>query len=122
MPEFSPVSFSEVWERTLRDHPDDIFLIFENLESDTVEWTYSDFNKEVSKVASLLLQHGVQSGDSIHLALANCPVFIAVWLAAVRLGAWIVPSDPMGSAEDLLSHIERTHPKVGFCAKTRSEI
>ena len=122
MPEFSPVSFSEVWERTLRDHPDNIFLIFENLESDTVEWTYSDFNKEVSKVASLLLQHGVQSGDSIHLALANCPVFIAVWLAAVRLGAWIVPSDPMGSAEDLLSHIERTHPKVGFCAKTRSEI
>ena len=32
MPEFSPVSFSEVWERTLRDHPDDIFLIFENPE------------------------------------------------------------------------------------------
>ncbi len=122
MPEFSPVSFSEVWERTLKNHSDDVFLIFENLESDTVKWTYSDFNKEVSKIASLLLKHDVKSGDSIHLALANCPVFIAVWLAAIRLGAWIVPSDPMGSAEDLMSHIERTRPKVGFCAESRSEV
>ena len=122
MPEFSPVSFSEVWERTLKNHSDDVFLIFENLESDTAKWTYGDFNKEVSKIASLLLKHDVKSGDSIHLALANCPVFIAVWLAAIRLGAWIVPSDPMGSAEDLMSHIERTRPKVGFCAKSRSEV
>ena len=122
MPEFSPVSFSEVWERTLKNHSDDVFLIFENSESDTVKWTYSDFNKEVSKIASLLLKHDVKSGDSIHLALANCPVFIAVWLAAIRLGAWIVPSDPMGSAEDLMSHIERTRPKVGFCAESRSEV
>ncbi len=122
MSEFPIVSFSEVWETTVKDFADDVFLIFENLESDTVQWTYSDFNKEVSKIASLLLQYGVKSGDSVHLALANCPVFIAVWLAAIRLGAWIVPSDPMGSSEDLSSHIERTDPKVGFCAKTRSEI
>ncbi len=122
MPEFSPVSFSEVWETTLKNHADDTFLIFENLESDTVQWTYKDFNKEVSKIAGLLLEHGVESGDSVHLALSNCPVFIAVWLAAIRLGAWIVPSDPMGGSEDLSSHIERTSPKVGFCAKTRSEV
>ena len=25
------------------------------------------------------------------------PTFVAVWLAASRLGAWIVPSDPMGA-------------------------
>ncbi|MDG2353165.1 MAG: AMP-binding protein [Acidimicrobiales bacterium] len=122
MPEFSPISFSEVWEMTSKDHADDVFLIFENLENDTVQWTYRDFNKEVSKIAGLLLQNGVEPGDSVHLALANCPVFIAVWLATIRLGAWIVPSDPMGSSEDLSSHIERTDPKVGFCAKTRSEI
>ena len=70
MPEFSPVSFSEVWETTLKNHADDTFLIFENLESDTVQWTYKDFNKEVSKIAGLLLQHGVESGDSVHLALS----------------------------------------------------
>jgi crotonobetaine/carnitine-CoA ligase len=122
MPEFPPVSFSEIWETTVKDHADDVFLIFENLEGLSVKWTYKDFDKEVSKIAGLLLQHGVESGDSVHLALANCPVFIAVWLAAIRLGAWIVPSDPMGSSEDLLSHIERTNPKVGFCAKSRSGI
>ena len=122
MPEFSSVSFSEVWEDTVKDHADDVFLIFENLEGHSVKWTYKEFDKEVSKTAGVLLQHGVERGDSVHLALANCPVFIAVWLAAIRLGAWIVPSDPMGSSEDLSSHIERTNPKVGFCATTRSEV
>ena len=122
MPEFSPISFSEVWQSTVKDHADDVFLIFENLESDSVEWTYKDFDKEVSKIAGLLLKYGVESGDSVHLALANCPVFIAIWIATVRLGAWIVPSDPMGSSEDLSSHIERTNPKVGFCAMARSEV
>jgi len=122
MSEFPIVSFSEVWETTVKDFADDVFLIFENLESRSVEWTYKDFDKEVSKIAGLLLQYGVESGDSVHLALANCPVFIAVWLAAIRLGAWIVPSDPMGSSEDLSSHIGRTNPKVGFCATTRSEV
>ena len=120
--DFSPISFSEVWQNTLEDHAGDVFLIFENLEGHSVEWTYKDFDKEVSKIAGLLLKHGVTSGDSVHLALTNCPVFIAVWLAAIRLGAWIVPSDPMGNSEDLSSQIGRTRPKVGFCATARSEV
>ena len=33
MPEFSSVSFSEVWEGTVKDHADDVFLIFENPET-----------------------------------------------------------------------------------------
>ena len=117
MPEFSPTTFLEVWDKTVENHSNDIFLIFENSDGDSIEWKYGDFDKEVSKTAGVLNQHGVRAGDSVHLALANCPAFISVWLAAVRIGAWIVPSDPMGGSADLASHIERTSPKLGFCAK-----
>jgi len=40
-------------------------------------------------------------------------------IAANRLGAWIVPSDPMGRTPELADHIERTRPVVGFCARDR---
>ena len=33
-----------------------------------------------------------------------------------RLGAWIVPSDPMGTARTA-GHIDRTRPVVGFCPR-----
>ena len=57
----------------------------------------------------------------MHLALTNSPTFIAVWLAASRLGAWIVPSDPMGRTPELAGHIERTRPTVGLCAGARAD-
>ena len=34
MPDYSPVSFSEVWEKTLKNHANDIFLVFENFIKD----------------------------------------------------------------------------------------
>jgi crotonobetaine/carnitine-CoA ligase len=58
----------------------------------------------------------------VHLALTNSPTFVAVWIATVRLGAWIVPSDPMGRTPEFADHIERTEPVVGFCAADRAEV
>jgi crotonobetaine/carnitine-CoA ligase len=54
------------------------------------------------------------------MALANSPAFVAVWLAVVRLGAWVVPSDPMGRASEFEGHIRRTSPVVGICETSRS--
>ena len=70
MPEFSPTTFLEVWDKTVENHSNDIFLIFENSDGDSIEWKYGDFDKEVSKTAGVLNQHGVRAGDSVHLALS----------------------------------------------------
>ncbi|HBL07752.1 MAG TPA: hypothetical protein DDZ64_01365, partial [Acidimicrobiaceae bacterium] len=48
----------------------------------------------VSRVAATLVANGVEPGSPVHMALANCPAFVAVWLAVIRLGAWVVTSDP----------------------------
>ena len=75
-----------------------------------------------ARAGGLLRSCGVRPGSAVHLALTNSPAFVALWLAAANLGAWIVPSDPMSSTPELAGHIERTRPAVGFCAAARADV
>ena len=117
-----PVTFSSVWQRTVELDGDAVFLIFERPDGTTATWTYEQFDAAIGNVAAGLIERGVTPGDSVHLALTNTPAFVALWLAANRLGAWIVPSDPMGKVPELADHIERTKPQAGFCATDRAEV
>ena len=117
-----PVTFTSVWERAVERAGDAVFLVFERPDGAVATWTYQQFDAVVTHVAAGLIQRGVAPGDSVHLALTNTPAFVALWLAANRLGAWIVPSDPLGKVPELADHIERTRPKAGFCSIDRSEV
>lgn len=116
-----PTTFAETWRRAVAAHPRSTFLVFEGPDGAAREWTYREFDAVVARAASFLRGHGVDRADSVHLALTNSPVFVAIWLATVSLGAWVVPSDPMGTAAELAGHVERTRPIVGFCARDRAD-
>lgn len=116
------ITFSAVWERTLERNSDAVFLIFEQPNGTTACWTYQQFDAAVISAAAGLIQRGVAPGDCVHLALTNTPAFVALWIAACRLGAWVVPSDPMAKAPELANHIQRTRPKAGFCAANRADV
>ena len=115
-----PVSFAAVWDRAVARRADETFLVFETPSGDVARWSYGGFDETVDRVAGTLAVLGAEPGAAVHLALTNSPTFIAAWLAASRLGAWIVPSDPMGRAPELAGHIERTRPTVGICAGARA--
>ena len=117
-----PQTFASVWDRAAAERADKPFLIFETPAGDAVRWTYGAFDRAVDRVAAALVRLGARPGRAVHLALTNSPTFVAAWLAAVRLGAWIVPSDPMGRAPELCEHIERTRPAVGLCAEARAGV
>ena len=117
-----PVAFASVWDRAVAGRCDEIFLVFETPSGDVARWSYGDFDEVVDRVAGTFAALGVAPGDAVHLALTNSPTFVAAWLAAVRLGAWIVPSDPMGRTPELAGHIERTRPTVGLCAASRADV
>lgn len=114
------ITFAESWRRTVRRSPDAPFLIFEGPHGTVTEWTYGEFDGVVARTAAFLASQGVASGTAVHLALTNSPAFVALWLATVNLGGWIVPSDPMGSAAELSAHIARTAPVVGVCSIDRA--
>ena len=115
-----PVSFASVWERAVAGRADETFLVFETPSGDVARWSYGDFDEAVDRVAGTLAALGTEPGAAVHLALTNSPTFVAAWLAVSRLGAWIVPSDPMGRTPELAGHIERTRPTVGLCAGVRA--
>ena len=117
-----PVTFASVWDRAVAARPDDTFLVFETPAGDMASWTYGAFDQAVDRAAGTLAALGARPGAAMHLALTNSPTFVAAWLAASRLGAWIVPSDPMGRTPELAGHIERTRPSVGLCAGARAGI
>ncbi len=115
-----PVSFASVWDRAVAGRADETFLIFETPAGAVARWSYGDFDEAVDRVVGTLAASGAEPGAAVHLALTNSPTFVAAWLAASRLGAWIVPSDPMGRTPELAGHIERTRPTVGLCAGARA--
>ncbi len=118
----APVSFAVVWDRAVAGRADETFLIFETPSGDVARWSYGDFDEAVDRVAGTLAALDAGPGSAVHLALTNSPTFIAAWLAASRLGAWIVPSDPMGRTPELAGHMERTRPAVGLCARDRAAV
>ncbi len=144
-------TLSQAWVRAVADRGDHTFLVFERPDGavnssrvtgeggtppvlravkrsgaaqrqEKQTWTYAEFDAEVCRVAKFLVKHGVVPGSSVHVALTNSPTFVAVWLAALGLRAWIVPSDPMGTATELRGHINRTSPVIGFCSNVRAGV
>jgi len=117
-----PDAFAAIWASTVDRQADAMFLVYEGPDGLVSRWTYGQFDEVVSRVAGTLVSNGVEPGSSVHMALANCPAFVAVWLAVIRLGAWVVTSDPMGGEVELRGHIGRTGPVVGICAASRADV
>ena len=114
-------TFAARWDDSVAAHSSRIFLVFQQDDGALASWSYAEFDRHVEQVATRLQEHGVGPGDAVHLALRNCPAFVAIWLAVSRLGAWFVPSDPQSSARDVTVQLERTRPVLGVCATVRSE-
>lgn len=96
------------------------FLVFEDGDGIAREWTYEQFGCAVDVVADRLVQAGLEPGAAVHVCLRNCPMFVAVWLAVAKLGAWFVPVDPTSGARDIARQVARTGARVGVCAETRA--
>ncbi len=116
------ITFAESWRTAVDRAPNAPFLVFEGPDGTASSWTYAEFDTITGRVASFLQEHGVTPDSAVHLALTNSPTFVAVWLAAIRLRAWIVPSDPMATTAELAGHIARTTPTIGFCSRDRAHV
>ena len=114
-------TFQALWETSVAHYGDQSFLAFQDASGDITEWSYQAFDQHVTALAQRLSKAGVTAGDSIHLCLANSPVFVALWLAASRLGAWFVPVDPGSTIRDIENQLRRVKPKVGIYATDRAD-
>jgi len=57
--------------------------------------TYAALESRAARSATRLRELGVETGDRVAVRLPNGPDFVAVWFAALRLGAIVVPLNPL---------------------------
>ena len=115
-------TFAARWRQAVAAAGERPFLRWEDADGRVTDWTYEEFDRLVSIVAGKLVACGVRPGASVHLALANSPAFVSVWLAATLLGVRMIPSDPKATVRELRGHISRTGPTVGICAVERADV
>jgi acetyl-CoA synthetase len=72
-----------------------------------VRLSYAELAERSNRVAIYFRRHGVERGDRILMMLPNCVQIWEVMLAAMKLGACVVPATTLLTPEDVVDRIER---------------
>lgn len=86
--------------RTAATRPDTPFLIFAG-DAGATRVGYAEQVRRADETAGLLAGLGVTAGDRVHLMTANRPEFLDVWFACARLGAVVVPVNPLSTTAEV---------------------
>jgi acetyl-CoA synthetase len=74
--------------------------------------TFAQLARRSSQVANLLAAQGVRAGDRILIMLANVVPLWETMLAAIKLGAVIIPATTLLERTELRDRLERGGVKV----------
>jgi crotonobetaine/carnitine-CoA ligase len=88
-----------------------LFCRYERTPTTHQDITYREAVARSARVANVLQRLGVAYGSRFHVHLWNSPEFLDCWFAAARIGAVIVPTNPLSTADELafiLKHAECT--------------
>jgi acetyl-CoA synthetase len=72
-----------------------------------VRLSYAELAERSNRVATYFRRHGVERGDRILMMLPNCVQIWEVMLAAMKLGAAVIPATTLLTPDDLRDRIER---------------
>ena len=75
------------------------------LKLDDLVLNYQFLDAGVQRAAGLLRAHGVEAGDRVGMQLPNVPYFPVVYFGALRLGAVVVPMNPLLKAREVGYHL-----------------
>ncbi len=76
--------------------------------------TYKQVLDQALRAAQVLLDAGVRRGDTVALALPNCPQAFVAFYACQRIGAVAAQHNPLAAARELEGQIERHGGKVAI--------
>lgn len=98
-------------------HPDDaVALISANHVT-----TYGDLRAQVAAMRGGLCKHGIESGDRVAIVMANNWYFVVAYLAALGVGAVVVPLNPQSPAQEMANELASVQARVAFVGPTGSD-
>jgi crotonobetaine/carnitine-CoA ligase len=94
-------TISSIFSQFAAYHPDKTYLIFEDRDGRCQQWSFAQFEEWVNQTARWLLKMGVTREMSFTFYAPNSPAFVALALAASRIGSVMVPADHRATVEEL---------------------
>src|SRR3954468_21621946 len=82
------------------------------LKLDDVVLTYQVLDAGVARAAGMLQSKGVEPGDRVGMQLPNVPYFPIVYFGALRIGAVVVPMNPLLKSREVAYHLSDSGAKV----------
>ncbi|MGG3911806.1 long-chain-fatty-acid--CoA ligase [Peribacillus simplex] len=83
-------NLNENLKRSSSNFPESIAYIFRDKSV-----TYQELNQKVDQLAAGLYVQGIRKGDGVALILGNSPEFLIAYYGILRLGAFVVPINPL---------------------------
>ena len=74
--------------------------------------TYAEMAERSDRVAHFLQRQGVEPGDRIVLCLPNVAAIWELILAAIKVGAVVVPTTTLATEDEIRDRLERSHPRM----------
>ena len=90
------MTIPELLQERATQYADSPFLIF-----DDQQHSYQEIHENACRVAANLARRGVGKGDKLLLIMRNCPEFVYLFLGAGRIGAVVVPINPMLKPDEI---------------------
>ncbi|HET8569170.1 MAG TPA: long-chain fatty acid--CoA ligase [Candidatus Limnocylindria bacterium] len=94
--EYPDVPLHALLEDAARSHPDATATIFLGAKR-----TYAALQRDATFFSAGLRRLGVKQGDRVALMLPNCPQFLIAFFGALRLGAAVVPCNPLYTPREI---------------------
>ncbi|HLV00041.1 MAG TPA: long-chain fatty acid--CoA ligase [Acidobacteriota bacterium] len=88
--DYPNISLYEMFKAAVKDNPDGTATIFFGAKT-----SYRKIDSQVNQFASALASKGVAKGDRVALILPNMPGYVIAHFAVLRLGAVLVPTNPL---------------------------
>ena len=76
--------------------------------------TYAQVRDQVLKAARVLHEAGVRSGDTVAIALPNCPQAFVAFYACMRIGAVAAQHNPLAPASEIAGQLARHGGRVAI--------
>jgi len=99
--EIPPVTMPHFFDEAVRRYPSHPVAIFFGK-----KFSYRDMDAMVNRFAARLAELGVKKGDRIALILPNLPQYPVCHFAAMKLGAIIVPTNPLYVERELENQLK----------------
>lgn len=108
-----PLVLSDKVRRLSETHPDEPAVI-EVGGVEPVTTTWRELQDEADRVSQLLIELGVQKGESVAMQLPNWKEFVAITLGTVQIGAVATPIMPVFGPRETTMTLARSRARVVF--------